>query len=81
LRSDIAHPIEVQTELSEIPFVYRYNLPPAALRIFQSVYHATLQRNGTRRHDAVARQRAIEAVKERFVRDDRGIWRRKETER
>jgi cation transport regulator ChaB len=79
LRSDIAQPIDVQTELAEIPFVYRYNLPPAAQRIFRSVYNETLQQHGSRRNDALARQRAIAAVKERFVRDHFGTWRPKET--
>jgi cation transport regulator ChaB len=61
-----------------IPFVYRYNLPEAAQRIFQSVYRETLQQNGSRHDDAVARQRAIAAVKERFARDGFGMWRPKE---
>ena len=86
MRSDIGEDIQlqidVQTELVEIPFVYRYNLPEAAQRIFRSVYNETLRCDGAQnRDDAIARQRAIAAVKERFVRDSLGTWRSKESHR
>jgi cation transport regulator ChaB len=74
----MAEDLAARTELVEIPFVYRYNLPEAAQKIFQSVYNAELQQHGSRRNDRLARQRAIAAVKERFARDDRGMWRPKE---
>ena len=70
--------IEVQAELADIPFVYRYNLPEAAQRIFRSVYNETLRNQESRRDDALARQRAIAAVKKRFARDEFGTWRAKE---
>jgi cation transport regulator ChaB len=78
LRYDIAEDLAVETELVEIPFVYRYNLPEAAQRVFRSVYNAELRQHGSRRNDGLARQRAIAAVKECFVRDDLGTWRPKE---
>jgi len=78
LRHDIAEDSAAKTELVEIPFVYRYNLPDDAQRIFRSVYNAELQQHGSRRNDGLARQRAIAAVKELFARDDVGMWRPKE---
>jgi cation transport regulator ChaB len=62
----------------DLPFVYQYNLPAPALEVFREVYNETCRQSASRRDaERLARQRAIAAVKERFVRDRFGMWRRK----
>jgi cation transport regulator ChaB len=65
--------------VNDLPFVYRYNLPPPALELFRKVYNETCRQSAAHRErDRLARQRAIAAVKERYVKDASGIWRVKE---
>ena len=61
------------TAENEIPFVYRYNLPEAAQRIFRSVYNAELQQHGSRRNEGLARPtrsaRSRDRIEIEFARD------------
>jgi cation transport regulator ChaB len=65
--------------VNDLPFVYRYNLPLPALEVFREVYNTTLQQCRSRRDgDRMARVAAITAVKDQFVRDPFGNWRRRD---
>jgi cation transport regulator ChaB len=67
--------------VDDLPFVYRYHLPAPALELFREVYNRTLQQCSARRdRDRMARVAAIAAVKDQFMRDPFGTWRRRDEE-
>ena len=81
-RGSVGRQLETSMPLKtvdDLPFVYRYNLPTAAQEVFRRAYNETWQQAEARRdRDWYARRRAIDAVKERYEKDQFGIWRLRE---
>ena len=61
--------------IDELPMVCHYNLPEAALYVYQEAYNEAWERAAASDRDRVALHSAWRAVREEFVKDPRtGRW-------
>jgi cation transport regulator ChaB len=61
--------------IEDLPFVCRYNLPEAALRVYRDAYNRAWEESSLAERDRVALHRAWEAVRECFEKEElTGRW-------